>query len=192
MALLPTEGPKQAALLICIVAVALAWAFFDYWYNPRLAEITRLESRLTQLEAQNRRAQNLSLRGGAELEAGLALYERHLRRLEELIPSQSEVPVLLRSITAEAGRTGVDMGSMRPQPSQTGSFYTRDAYEMAVIGEYHNIGRFLEAVASLPRIMTPLDLDIQPFSGPVAQEMQAPVLARFRLETFLSPRGEGQ
>lgn len=187
MALLPPERHQQAALLVGILAIGLTWAFFEYWYTPRQMEVEALEVRLVQLQDQNRRAQVLAARGATDLEEGLAIYERHLRRLEELIPREAEVPVLLRTITSEALRSRVDMGSLRPEPSREGEFYTLDAYEMAVIGEYHDVGRFLASVASLPRIMTPVDLELQPFTGGVASEMESPVVARFRLETFLSP-----
>jgi type IV pilus assembly protein PilO len=191
MALLPQERHKQVALMVGILAIGLAWAFFEYWYTPRQQEIETLEVRLVQLQDQNRRAQVLAARGATDLEEGLAIYERHLGRLEELIPREAEVPVLLRTITSEAIRSGVDMGSLRPEPSREGEFYRLDAYEMAVIGEYHDVGRFLTSVASLPRIMTPMDLELAPFTGAgaVAGGMESPVVARFRLETFLSPLG---
>jgi type IV pilus assembly protein PilO len=189
MALLPKERHKQACLLVGILAIGLGWAFFEYWYTPRQAEVEALETRLVQLQDQNRRAQVLAARGATDLEEGLAIYERHLQRMEELIPREAEVPVLLRTITSEAMRAGVDMGSLRPEPSREGPFYTLDAYEMAVIGEYHDVGHFLTLVASLPRIMTPVDLELQPFTGAVAADMESPVVARFRLETYLSPLG---
>ncbi|TVR53599.1 MAG: hypothetical protein EA421_10315 [Gemmatimonadales bacterium] len=188
MALLPTERPRQAALLVGILAIAAGYAFFEYWYAPRAEVISAMEVRLQTLDDSNRRAQVLSARGVSDLEERLAVYERHLGRLEELIPATGEVPTLLRTISSEALRTGVELGGLRPEPPMEGEFYTRDSYEMDVIGEYHDVGRFLAIVASLPRIMTPRDLEMEPFTGQSGQEMTSPVRARFRLETYLSPR----
>lgn len=189
MALLPTERHKQAALLVGFLAIGLGYAFFEYWYSPRKAEVEALEVRLEQLETSNRRAQVVVARGGAQLEERLAVYERHLARMEELIPSSEEVPVLLRSLASEALRAGVDMGDLNPQAALPGEFYTRENYEMTVVGEYHAVGRFLASVASLPRIITPVDLLLEPFSGqPINEDMVAPVVARFRIETYISPR----
>ncbi len=189
MALLQKETPKQIALLVCIAALAMIYVSWEYYYTPKQEEIEQLEVRLDVIQDQNRRAQVLAARGGPELEERLAVYERHLSRLEQLIPAGQEVPTLLRQINSEALRTGVDVSGIDPQPSVPGEFYTMDAYQMNVVGEYHNVGRFLAAIASLERIITPKDLMIEPApSQPANQQMQSPIRAQFRIETYISPR----
>ncbi len=189
MALLPKETPKQIALLVCIAALAMIYVSWEYYYTPKQEEIEQLEVRLDVIQDQNRRAQVLAARGGPELEERLAVYERHLSRLEQLIPAGQEVPTLLRQINSEALRTGVDVSGIDPQPSVPGEFYTMDAYQMNVVGEYHNVGQFLAAIASLERIITPKDLMIEPApSQPANQQMQSPIRAQFRIETYISPR----
>lgn len=189
MALLPQERSKQYALLVGLAAIALIWVMYEYWHMPRTEEIASLEMELETLETQNRNAQIVAARAGPEMEERLAIYERHLGRLEELIPAEQEVSVLLNQIASEALRIGVDMGSVTPQPRQEGEFYTRETYDMTVIGEYHDVGRFLASVASLPRIITPIDLQVEPGpSSPVNEQMVSPVRARFQIETYLSPR----
>ncbi len=190
MALIPKERPKQIALIVIIASLAALWMFYDYWYSPRVVEVEELQAHLTQLEDQNRQAQILAARGGEELEARLIIYERHVERLEELIPQSEEVPALLNSMAMEAQRAGVDLASMRPEPSMPGEFYTRQSYEVSVVGEFHDVGRFLTAVASLPRIVTPIGLDLAPYTGPAPQaELVAPVTARFWIETYVLPGG---
>lgn len=198
MALIPQERSKQIALLVGLAAIALIWVMYEYWHTPRTEEIATLEVELETLETQNRNAQIVAARTGPEMEERLAIYERHLGRLEELIPAEQEVSVLLNQIASEALRIGVDMGSVVPQPRQDGEFYSREVYEMTIIGEYHSVGRFLASVASLPRIITPIDLQVEPApSSQVNEAMQSPVRARFQIETYLSPReldplGSGQ
>jgi len=193
MALLPQERHKQIALLVGFLALAGMWAFYDYWYNPRVMEIEGLQARLEQVEDQNRRAQVVAARGGVELEERLAIYQRHVQRLEELIPETEEVPALLNSIATEARRSRIDLGSLRPEPSAPGEFYDRQSYELAAVGEYHDIGRFLTAVASLPRIITPMDVEVEQHTGPNPRaEVENPVVARFRIETYVIPNGVSQ
>lgn len=150
-----------------------------------------MEARLEQLEDQNRSAQILATRGGEQLQERLALYERHVARMEQLIPRREEVPRLLNDMSAESRRTGVDIALLRPQPSTTGEFYTQQSYEMEVVGEYHNVGRFLSSVASLSRIITPVDLELSEFTGDATViEAESPVLARFRIRTYIVPEDE--
>lgn len=188
MALIPEGQHQRTALVVALVAVLGAYLFWQYWYDPQATEVERLETRLTQLEDQNRRAQIIAARGGEELEQRLAVYEAHVHRLEQLIPAGEEVPALLNAIALEAQRVRVNLDAWRPEPSQPGQFYSRESYEMAVVGEFHDVGRFLTAIASLPRIVTPVDLEMQPATGAaVRDDMETPIRARFRIQTYVLP-----
>jgi len=188
MALLPQGRPQQIALIVIVLALGALYGFHTYWYTPRIVAIEALQTRLTQLQDQNRQAQVAAARGGEDLEERLALYERHIERLEQLIPASEEVPALLNSMALEARQAGVELASMGPGPALAGAYYTEQSYEIAVVGEFHQIGRFLSAVASLPRIVTPVDLEIEPFTGRAPREdMVAPVTARFRVQTYVAP-----
>jgi len=188
VALLPQERPKQIALVVGLAALAGLYGFHEYWYVPRAAEVEAVAARLDQLQDRNRQAQVAAARGGADLEERLSVYERHVARLEELIPSTEEVSALLSSVAMEARSSGVEVIVLNPGPSQPGAFYTRQTYEMAVIGDYHLVARFLTGVASLPRIITPVDMEIQPFAGNLPRsDMEAPITARFRIETYVLP-----
>jgi type IV pilus assembly protein PilO len=188
MALIPDEQHKRVALVVGLLALAALYLLFEYWYNPRAEQIVQLETRVTQLEDQNRRAQIIAARGGEELEERLALYERHVARLEQLIPAGEEVPALLSAIAMEAQRVRVTMDGFQPEPSQPGEFYTRESYEMSVTGEYHDVGRFLTAIASLPRIITPVDLRLEIATGaPPRDDIESPVRAQFRIRTYVLP-----
>jgi len=130
----------------------------------------------------------LSAQGGGDLEQRMALYERHVAKLEELIPGVEEVATLADEIAGQARVTGIEIDRMVPEPREPGVYYDRSSYEMAVIGEYHGVARFLTRVASLSRIVTPVEVDVQLF--PQAQrfpEMESPVLATFRIETYVLP-----
>jgi type IV pilus assembly protein PilO len=195
MALIPDDPRQRTALVAVILAAGLFYLFWSYWYTPAKTELEQLTSRLEQLEANNRRAQLAAARGGAELEARLAVYERHVDQLEQLIPQSEEVPALLNAISAEARRANLnrgDIATMRPEPDEAGAFYTKHSYVIEVIGDYHDIGRFLTAVASLTRIITPVDVEIVPFQGDRSMldpELEAPLTARLRIQTFILPSG---
>lgn len=186
MGLLPQEQSKQIALLIAILAIGAGYAFYTYWYSPRVDDVESLQSRLTLIETLNRQAQVVAARRGPDLEERLAVYERHVDRLEELIPDREEVPALMNSLTMEAQRTDVDLTGLNPEVPEPGDLYTLQSYDVSVVGEFHNVGRFLTAVASLPRIVTPVDLDLEPFAGDATRlEMSAPIEAHFRVQTYV-------
>lgn len=186
MALLPEDPVQRNALLVGVLIAAGVYAFWTYYYTPQKEEIGRLETRLERLETQNRRARVMATQGREQLEQRLAVYERHIAKLEDLIPQDEEVPELLDAISLEARRADVELASMRPEPAQEGQFYTQRSYSLGVIGMYHDVGRFLTAVASLPRIITPVDVGVEP--GPPAQGPEATgprVVAQFRIRTYV-------
>lgn len=188
MALIPAEQHKRIALVVGLVALAGLYLAWEYWYTPTSERIAQLETRVTQLQDQNRRAEIIAARGGEELEERLALYEQHVQRLEQLIPAGEEVPALLNAIAMEAQRVRVRLDTWQPEPSEPGEFYSRESYEMSVIGEYHDVGRFLTAIASLPRIVTPVDLRLEYSPGAsVREDVQSPVRAQFRIRTYILP-----
>lgn len=191
MALVPDEPKQRNALLLgLLAAVAFYFLFWDMWYTPRGEEIDEMETRLEQLEDQNRSAQILATRGGEQLQERLDLFERHVAQLEQLIPEREEVPALLNNMSAEARRTGVNISLLRPEPAQPGEFYTRQTYEMEVIGSYHDVGRFLTSIASLSRIISPVDMDLSPFTGSASVvDAESPIVARFRIQTYVLPSG---
>lgn len=191
MALLPQDKATQRKLLYVLLPLL---ALFGYWYfmhQGAVTEITQLEGQLTNLEQQNATARALAARAGPELEQRMALYEEYMVRLERLIPSQQEVARLLDDISQRAVEVGVNLSLVTPQAESPGRYYTRQTYEMAVTGTFHDIGRFLAEVGSLPRIVTPIDLELEAIPAQRGQTRQRregepmPLTANFRIETYV-------
>lgn len=189
MAKLIPDNPKQKnAMLVGAVLLLALYPFYSFWYSGQREEVDGMQARLETLEANNRRAQVVAARGGGDLEELTALFERHVAALEELIPAAEEVAGLLDDISERARRSGVEQNRFNPEPSEQGQFYNKTSYEMAVVGEYHDVARFLTEIASLPRIVTPVELDLTLFDQvDVYPELESPVLASFRIETYVLP-----
>lgn len=215
MALLPSDPQTQKKLLLGVVPLVVAVLYWQFYHGKLTTQVSELEARLEQLEGKNRTARAQAAQGGPELERKLALYEEHMNRLEELVPSSDEVPELLHAMTLEARATNVELALMRPEgetpvgpqpagPAPTGRqgggagaaaaqgpgavFYTRQVYQVSVIGGYQSVGSFLAAVGSLPRIVTPIDLKLTP--ARTRDEDQSGALkleATFRIQTYVLP-----
>ena len=204
MALVPDDPKQQRALVAIILAVGLFYVFWTYFYSPRKEEVVALETRLETLVSENNRAQIIATRGGSELQDLLALYQRFVEELEQLIPRSEEVASLLNQINEEARRVGVDVTAVRPEPDETVGIYTKETYQIDVVGDYHNIARFLTRIASLPRIITPLELELVPYirdRSLLNIETEFPLEAHLYIQTYIVPdvvaapppvEGEGQ
>lgn len=112
----------------------------------------------------------------------------HVARLEQLIPAQEEVAALLDDIQARARLVDVDVIGLVPEPTAPAGPYNRTGYSMTVVGEYHSVARFLTEIASLSRIVNPVQVDVQVMAAPPANsDWVSPVQAQFRIETYVLP-----
>jgi type IV pilus assembly protein PilO len=188
MALIP-DDPRQknalAGIVFCLVAVYFGNSM---WYSEANGALAAEQARLETLETQNRVAQTLAITGGADLEERMAVYERHIAQLELLIPQSDEVPSLLNDMSLIARDVNVEQNLIRPEASEPGAYYSKETYEIRVIGEFHDVGRFLTRIASLPRIITPSDVQLDPFADPRgSSEYESPVTVTFRIQTYVVP-----
>jgi type IV pilus assembly protein PilO len=188
MALIPEDPKQRNALMVGVLMLAVLYFGNTYLITPKREALQADQTRLEQLEDNNRRAQIIATRGGRDLEERMAVYERHVAQLEQLIPARAQVPQLLNDISMEARQTNVELNAIRPDASDPVGVYTRETFELSVIGEYHSVGRFLTNIASMPRIITPIDMDVSLQTNDQYQDSyDAPVIATFRIQTYVIP-----
>jgi len=196
MALPPLDPKTKKNLTYGAVLLVAATAFgYMQLYSPRQQANAELETQLAAVQQANSRARGLT-RGATSPEEALELFRRQLAVVEGLIPSSEELPDLLDAISAEAQRSGVEISLIQPVSATEERYYTRRIYDMAVLGQYHDIGEFLTRVASLPRIVTPVDLRLAlpattaaPAAGQRGAAPEGPprLEARFSIETYVIP-----
>lgn len=187
MALLPQDPDQRKKLLLGVVLVGgLGFLGYERVYTPKVAELQVLEERLADLRTKNQaaRAVTAGATGPQEVEQKLAAYRDQLAAVENLVPSAEELPDLLNAIAAEGGRAGVELSLIQPVGATEEAYYTRRMYDIAVLGSYHGVGEFLTRIASLPRIITPLNLTLstRPES---TRDGEQRTEARFSIETYV-------
>lgn len=192
MPLIPDDPKQKQALAVIAVSLVVLYFANSLWYSGATETVEAEEARVENMQAQNRTAQALAIRAGQDTEERMALYERHIAQLEQLIPESAEVAALLNQITTVGRDVGITVDMMRPEAEEPGDFYTRQTYQMRVFGEFHDIGRFLTRIASLSRILTPIDVSVEEFSDPRAASFDAPVIMNFRFQTYIVPDREGE
>lgn len=193
MALLPSDPNQQRKLLIGLIPLLLAFAYWYFVHPDMSAEVQAKQTRLERLETQNSRARVEARDAGPELEARVARYQEQIDRLEQLIPRTDEVPQLLNDMSLRAQEASVDLVRLAPVASDPGEHYRRESFEVRVAGAYHDVGRFLAAIGSLPRIVTPVDLNLgEPRrrdrnEDGLTRDGAKKVEATFRIRTYVLP-----
>ena len=110
-----------------------------------------------------RQALQSKQRENAELEAyrpKLADMERQLANLKQqleierrIVPDEKEVDALMRSVTGEARKSGVEIRRYTARPYNTKDFYTEVPFEVELDGPFYSMLAFFDRVGKLERIV---------------------------------------
>jgi type IV pilus assembly protein PilO len=99
--------------------------------------------------------------------ANLEAYKKQLTEIEESfgsllrqLPRDTEVPGLLEDITSAAVGASLEIKAIALEKEVETEYYTELPIKIDVIGEYHDFGVFVSAVAGLGRIVTLHDFEV--------------------------------
>jgi len=191
MALLPTNQRDQIMLVVVVLSLGLAGAYYQYLWSPKNDQLTQLQARVDTLVAQNEIAQRSVAQGtAAKLKAEAEEYGRMLGVMRQLVPVANEVPTLLDQVSTAARQAGLDIGDVTPLGVIGGDVFDTYRYKMAVTGSYHRIGRFLSNVGSLTRIIAPMNLSLLPTARDAKtlriRPGEAMLDANFEIQTYVA------
>jgi type IV pilus assembly protein PilO len=189
MAGLPTNQRDQLMLVVCVLAAAAVWGYWNYLWKPKRAELVIVQARLDSLNAQNEIAQREVASGNvARLRQEAEEYGRVLAVMRQLVPVENEVPTLLDQISTAARRTGLDLGDILPLGVIPGDIFDTHRYQLGLAGPYHRIARFLNNVGSLTRIVAPMNVNMLPSERAARQARAGERLLNVTLEiqTFVA------
>ena len=135
------------------------------------------------LNAQQQKEQQLKsdFKSKYQLAANLKLYREQLAVMEvqfaellKMLPSQNEMPGLLDDITFVATDAGLKIESLDWDSEIVREFYIEFPINIAVSGDYHQLGHLVSGVAKLPRIVSLHDFVIRrDDSGSLAMDILA-------------------
>ena len=153
----PLPG-KVFFLVLCFLTVLIAGYFFlvdDL--RGKLSTAERQENTLKQdFESKAFRGANLE----AYKDQMVEMQDAFGSLLKQL-PRDTEVPGLVDDISSAALGAGLTLSAIDPGDLTRTEFYNELPIDIEVIGGYHEMGAFVSAVASLPRIVTLHDFVIQ-------------------------------
>lgn len=182
----------QGMVAVCVLAAGLAFAYWNYLWTPKSAQLDTLATRVETLTEQNETARRDIARGtAARLREEAEMYGRILTVMRQLVPVANEVPTLLENISSAARTTGLDLGEVTPLGVIPGEIFDTHRYRMTVTGPYHRVARFLSNVGSLTRIVAPMNVTMAPSNAPTARAgpNEQALLTTFEIQTYVAKTG---
>jgi type IV pilus assembly protein PilO len=156
------EDPRSRALLAgAFIMVAAVGAYWYMYWKPDHDEIVGIAAHADTLEQANDKIREL-VKNGAEkkLRADAEKYTAELTVLRRLVPTESEVNALINSVSTAARKTGMEVNEYSPDGVLPGDYFDAMKYRFSITGPYHKVAEFLTEVASLDRIITPINVNI--------------------------------
>lgn len=152
------------AVVLAFICVGVLGA--GYWFDTRhqiedLEKQRRQEATLKdQFEQKQARAANLE-----PLKKQLEEMQQSFGAMLRLLPNKTEIEGLLVDISQAGLASGLEFELFKPGNEQPAEFYAIQPINIRVTGTYHQFGKFISAVAALPRIVTQHDIVIAPRPG---------------------------
>jgi type IV pilus assembly protein PilO len=87
--------------------------------------------------------------------------EVQLRELARRLPTEAESASVLRSVESLAGKSGLTVGQVKRRPNRAQELYVEIPMEVAVGGGYHDLLKFTDQLAQLPRLVTLNEVKVQ-------------------------------
>lgn len=190
MALLPQNPRDQKLFVIGLLAVGLAVAYQQVVWTPKNVELNTVEVRLDTLDSLNRLSKIDVAKGSAsKMKAEADAFGRELEVLRHLVPTKNEVPALLESVSTAARRAGLELSDVQPDGNIEGDQFDTYRFKIGVTGPWHQVAEFLTNVASMQRIVSPINLTLTASSrvGERRPKKDEQFLdARFGIQTYVA------
>jgi type IV pilus assembly protein PilO len=125
------------------------------WYflvDPVQQDITRQQATLRQLEDELIQKQSIA-NNLAQFKREKEILERRLQQALTELPNEANIDELIKSLAEVGNKSGLVINDIAPQPEQRQSFYASIPVVMAVTGNYHEVGVFLDSISKLARIV---------------------------------------
>ena len=162
----------------------LAGLYVHFVHQPILAERRALVQRAQELQREVNNARAVASNIPA-VEAEIGGMESDLELALKQLPNRKQFEDLLQDISTAGKKVGVTIKTIDRDKEVPRDFYAEVPFQLEIEGSYHDLARFFEMVASLPRIVNIGSLDIS-----VSKESQAEtrlkVAGKARTYRFLS------
>jgi type IV pilus assembly protein PilO len=148
------DGPRLPKVVLGLVGVVLiAAGSYVLLISPVQARIDALVQRKTQLTGEVNQAKAQV----AEIERfrrEIAELEKRLLLLADRLPSEKETPTLYRALSSAAEASGLGVSLFQPREARAKDVVNEIPIVVSAEGSYHQLAKFFERVAALPRVVT--------------------------------------
>jgi len=145
--------PRRARMAILVgVALLIGGGYYFGSYAADREELHGLRARELELQRKLSEVRSVAANIGS-FEEEIADLEVELHQALRQLPNKKELEVLLTDISNLGKKAGVEIKSFSRKPEVVHDFYAEVPIAIELEGQYHDIARFFDLLARLPRIV---------------------------------------
>ena len=142
---------QQIAAVAAIAIIGFGYAHVRFFWLPVSDRIKKAQEDIQVVEGKIAKAKAQAARL-PQLERELVILNQQAADAETRLPKTKDVPAVIDTISGLARKYKVDLANLTPSAPKTAPFFIEVPYALSFSGTYHDVGRFLAAVALEQRI----------------------------------------
>jgi type IV pilus assembly protein PilO len=166
---------RLPTIVLIVVGIALIVLFYRYGIMANNTTIKDLKDKHAAYTDSVNTARTVAERLD-EMKMRVRIAELQWEKATEMLPTAKEIPDLLTSITQVGAKSNVSFRLFQPNPMRQEDIYKALPIKVSIASNYHDLGLFLTAIGSLPRIVNVSDLKVIK-SGDADKTIQADFVA---------------
>ena len=155
-----------------------------FW--PNFGEMSRkIDAKQAELDEMNIRIQEgqQAAKMRIQLQEETDRLNEQLASLRRILPTEPEAGALIKWLESQAGRFNLSIRRVSEASIVQKDFYKEYAYSMEILGNYHDLGRFLDVVGKHDRILNVRGISISANTG--ADRLRRSIGSSFTAATFV-------
>ena len=160
-----TKQQQQTLALGAFMLCGGGYAYIRYFWLPTSQVIAKKTAEIKDIEGKIDRAKSQAVRL-PKIQEEIATLDEKAIEAEKRLPKSSDLPAVIITVASLARQYGVELKTFTPGGLTTQQYFIEVPYQLSVRGRYHDIGRFLAAIALEQRIYNVRSVN---YGGPDAE-----------------------
>jgi len=155
-----TATKREKFLIVFISILVPLFLFYQFYYVQAKEKINILREDVKKLDLEIKKYENL-VKKIKVLEVQMKQRREFLNRIKKILPSEKEIPDILRQISDLAKENNLEIITFEPGKEKPQDYYNIIPLKMEIEGRFSNIVNFLNSIESLQRLVVLNDIKFQ-------------------------------
>ncbi len=146
-------------MILVVILCVITGAYFYSMFTPQKRELDAMKSELSKLVEELEKSKAIA-RDLEKYKAQVEQMNKELAVALTQLPTEKEIPEILKSISSLGKESQLEFTLFRPKPEDPQQYYAKVPIELSIVGSYHNTGTFFDKVSKQPRIINVVDFNM--------------------------------